>query len=81
MRVDAAPRALGLPVAGGGHAGLGTTGAHLPAPVRERLTQAAVAGFRDTIWLLVAVTALGVGAALLLCDRAPTTAVSPLTAE
>jgi len=81
MRVDAALRALGLPVASGGHTGLGTAGAHLPAPVRERLTEAAVAGFHDTIWLLVAVAALGVGAALLLCDRTPTTVAPPLAAE
>ncbi len=81
VRVDAALRALGLPVASGGRAGLGTGGTHLPAPVRAQLTQAAVAGFHDTIWLLVAVAALGVGAALLLRDRAPTPMASPPTAE
>ncbi len=34
MRVDAALRALGLPVAGNGQGGLGASGARLPAPVR-----------------------------------------------
>ncbi len=81
VRMDAARHALGLPVVGGGHAGLGTSGAHLPAPVRARLTQAAVMGFHDTIWLLVAVAALSVGAALLLHDRTPTPMASPQAAE
>jgi EmrB/QacA subfamily drug resistance transporter len=81
VRVDAALRALGLPGVAGGHGGLGMAGSALPVPVRERLTQAAVAGFHDTVWLLVAVSALGVGAALLLRDRALPEAAPAIAAE
>lgn len=70
VRVDAALRAMGLPAASSGQGGLGAGGARLPAPVRARLTGAAVAGFHDTIWLLVAVSVLGAALALLLRDRA-----------
>jgi len=80
VRVDAALRALGLPVASagqGGQGGLGAGGARLPAPVRERLTEAAVAGFHDTIWLLVAVSVLGASMALLLRDSVLPEATSP----
>jgi MFS family permease len=48
--------------------------AHLPAPVRAQLAQAAVTGFHDTIWLLVLLAALGSGAALLLRPSRPAAA-------
>jgi len=46
-----------------------TSAAHLPAPVRARLAEAAVAGFHDTIWALVGLSALGVCAAVLVRDH------------
>jgi predicted MFS family arabinose efflux permease len=71
-RVDEILRALGvspnlLTQASGGSVGAGLAG--VPPLVRERLAQAAVAGFHDTIWLLVALAALGLVAALLLPSR------------
>lgn len=43
-----------------------SSAAHLPALVQARLTAAAASGFHDTIWLLMAFSALGFCAALLL---------------
>jgi len=48
---------------------MATSAAHLPAPVRARLAEAAVAGFYDTIWALVGLSALGVCAAVLVRGR------------
>lgn len=45
--------------------------AQLPPAVRAQLAQAAIAGFHDTIWLLTAISALGLLAALLLRDSVP----------
>jgi EmrB/QacA subfamily drug resistance transporter len=42
---------------------------HLPAFVQARLADAAVSGFHDTVWLLIAVSALGFVAALLLSKK------------
>ncbi len=81
VRVDAARRAIGIPGVASGHSGLDTVGSHLPAPLRERLAQAAVAGFHDTMWLLVAVSSVGLGAALLLRGRARPEAVPSLAAD
>ncbi len=48
-------------------------GAHLPPALSAQLAQAAVAGFHDTVWLLVAISALGALAALLLRGPVPRT--------
>jgi EmrB/QacA subfamily drug resistance transporter len=64
VRVDAVLKALG-PYGGATHVGVGAA-SQLPAPVRVQLAQAAVTGFHDTVWLLVVLSALGLGAALLL---------------
>jgi EmrB/QacA subfamily drug resistance transporter len=64
VRVDAVLQALG-PYGGAAHVGVGAA-SQLPAPVRVQLAQAAVTGFNDTVWLLVVLSAIGLGAALFL---------------
>jgi predicted MFS family arabinose efflux permease len=69
MHVARALRALGLDAAalarGGGAAREGGL-ATLPPAARAQLADAAAAGFHDTVWLLVALAALGLAGALLL---------------
>ncbi len=43
----------------------------MPPAVRVRLQEAAVAGFHDVVWVLVAASALGVLISLLVRDPAP----------
>src|SRR5205085_5542616 len=64
VRVNVVLQALG-PYGGAAHVGFSAT-SQLPAPVRVQLAQAAVTGFHDTVWLLVVLSALGLGVALLL---------------
>jgi EmrB/QacA subfamily drug resistance transporter len=58
---------FGVPLGGQGLSASGV--AHLPPALRAQLAQAAVTGFHDTIWLLTAISALGLLAALLLRNR------------
>src|SRR5207245_2800119 len=53
------------PYGGAAQVGAGAA-SHLPAAVQGHLAQAAVTGFHDTVWFLVILSALGLGAALLL---------------
>jgi EmrB/QacA subfamily drug resistance transporter len=66
-RIQAALQAFGIRLGGA----LPTSGsvANLPLALRAQLASAAVAGFHDTIWLLVGISALGCLAALLLRGR------------
>jgi EmrB/QacA subfamily drug resistance transporter len=54
---------------------------HLPASVQARLAEAAVAGFHDTIWLLVLLSVVGLLFAFLLRDRQAHEALASETAE
>jgi EmrB/QacA subfamily drug resistance transporter len=63
-----APYGVNLPSALPSSAGAAAS-ARLPSPLRAALAQAALTGFHDTIWLLVVLSALGMGAALLLQGR------------
>ncbi len=58
-------RGLGNASAGARQMGAESVAA-LPAGARERLAEAATSGFHDTVWVLVAVCALGLCAAMLL---------------
>jgi hypothetical protein len=69
VHVQAVLAPLGIPLGSLSAAG-GTTGTHLPLAISTQLRQAVEAGFHDTIWLLVALSALGCLAALLLRGRA-----------
>lgn len=64
-RISNALQALGLRFLIGGSGASGSVSA-LPAFVQARLADAAVNGFHDTIWLLIALSALGFAAALFL---------------
>lgn len=68
-RVAEALRSLGVRLGAGQLGGGGAS--QLPPAVRQRLADAAVAGFHDTVLALVMVAALGCLAALLLRDTAP----------
>jgi EmrB/QacA subfamily drug resistance transporter len=68
LHINAVLAPLGIP-AGNLQLGAGTV-ANVPPTIAARLDQAAIAGFHDTIWMLVALAALGCLAALLLRGRA-----------
>jgi len=77
-QINSVLQALGIHL-GGGQSGASLP-ANLPAVIQSRLADAAIAGFHDTIWLLVALSALGLLASLLL--RAKSAAVpEPATSE
>jgi hypothetical protein len=62
------------------HGSGGASGAvaSLPAQLQEQLAQAALSGFQDTIWLLVALSLVGCVAALLLRGRSGRAPDAPL---
>ena len=66
-RISAALRGLGITTSN-------LTGAVLPPAVQSRLAAAAAAGFHDTVWLLVAVSAIGTAMALLVANPKTQTA-------
>ncbi len=72
LRVTAHVRTVLGPAAPALGSGAGSI-ADAPAALRPRLAGAAVAGFHDTIWIGVAIAAVGVGCALLLKPAAITT--------
>ncbi len=49
--------------------GQGGAAGSLPPTLRDQLAQAAMAGFHDTIWLLIGLSCLGIIASLLLSNR------------
>jgi hypothetical protein len=70
VHINAVLSHLGIPVS---NLQLGAgTAAHVPPSIAAQLGQAALDGFHDTIWLLVALAALGCLAALLLRGHAGT---------
>ncbi|WP_273842225.1 DHA2 family efflux MFS transporter permease subunit [Rubrobacter calidifluminis] len=69
LHIEGALRGVGAAGTGGRRVGMGGLGA-LPAGVRGRLAEAATSGFHDTVWVLVAVCALGLCAATLLGGKA-----------
>jgi predicted MFS family arabinose efflux permease len=70
-RIGDVLNAFGLHITSSNQGGsLSALAGRLPAPLFAQLTQAATAGFHDTIWLLVGISALGLCAALLLRDEA-----------
>lgn len=68
-RVQEALQSLGMRL-GAGQLG-GSSASRLPPAVRQRLADAAVAGFHDTVLALVIIASLGCLAALLLQNRTP----------
>ena len=69
VRLQEALQALGFSSSAAGLGGSTSGFTHLPPSVQARLAQAAVTGFHDTIWLLVALSGVGLLLAFLLRDR------------
>lgn len=63
-------QALGIHL-NGSQSGVGALPANLPSFIRSRLADAAINGFHDTIWLLVALSAFCFLASLLLSKKQP----------
>jgi hypothetical protein len=68
VRLQETLEALGFASRAQGRGGGTSMFSHLPASVQERLAQAAVTGFHDTIWLLVVLSVLGLVLACFLRD-------------
>lgn len=79
IRVDQALGSLGIHVRIAEQSAAGTSLAQLPGVLREQVTQAAIAGFHDTVWLLVLLSAFGACAALRLRD--PVRVLAPTAAH